>query len=459
MLARLLGVFKQRRAQATYVFVIAALLAITEIGHSTKWTFFLAGSTTATNAPRQTPEAKSPRDVEPKRVEAAQPPAAPAKKEIRITAVDLEKSGIKLDAVSEQAMEQSLVAPGIVDYNRNLVAQLSTRVAGNVWRVEKQVGQMAHKGDILAIVEAIEVGKAKSEFLQAVVASETAAKTLERMKLVDRSLPERQLREAEAVVRETKIQLANAQQTLVNLGLPIRMKDIKGLADEELSRHVQFLGLPQSLVSGLDPASTTGNLVPLVSPFDGIVIGRAIVVGEVVSPTQPTFTVADISQMWILLEVRKEDANLVHVGQPFAFTADGIPGEVRGEIDWISTEVDEQTRTLQVRAEVNNPLIADNHPGLGEQRLLRARTYGTGRIQIRQNAKAVVVPSDAVQFDGVKHIVFVREGELFIRREVRPGTMQDGHTEILTGLSPGEIVATVGSHVLKAELQLAAASN
>ena len=145
-------------------------------------------------------------------------------------------------------------------------------------------------------------------------------------------------------------------------------------------------------------------------------IGRAIVVGEVVSPSEATFVVADVRRMWILLDVRKEDANLVRLGQNVAFSADGIPGQVQGQIDWISTEVDQYARTLQVRAEVNNPSLDSASPAStgadqGERRLLRARTFGTGEIRIRDNPQAVVVPSEAVQFDGVSHIVFVRDGE------------------------------------------------
>jgi cobalt-zinc-cadmium efflux system membrane fusion protein len=186
------------------------------------------------------------------------------------------------------------------------------------------------------------------------------------------------------------------------------------------------------------------------------VIGRAIVIGEVVSPAEATFVVADVRRMWILLDVRKEDANLVRLGQSVAFNADGIPGQVQGQIDWISTEVDQYARTLQVRAEVNNPSLDSASAEQGERRLLRARPCGTGEIRIRDNPQAVVVPSEAVQFDGVSHIVFVRDGDLFRRCEVQPGATRDGQTEIVSGLKPGETVATVGSHVLKASLQLAA---
>jgi cobalt-zinc-cadmium efflux system membrane fusion protein len=380
---------------------------------------------------------------------------------LQVSQSEIEKSGIKIERVGQHAMAHLVIASGGVQYNQNYVAQLSSRVAGNVWRVEKQVGHSVRKGDVLALIESLDVGRAKAEFLQAIVDSDTKAKTLERLNQVNLSIPERQIRDAEALLREARIRLFNSQQTLVNLGLPISLDEVKGAADDVLARRIQFLGLPKSVCETLDPASTTGNLVPLVAPFDGVVIGRAIVVGEVVSPAEATFVVADVRRMWILLDVRKEDANLVRLGQNVAFSADGIPGQVQGQIDWISTEVDQYARTLQVRAEVNNPSLDSTVPAVdsadqGERRLLRARTFGTGEIRIRDNPQAVVVPSEAVQFDGVSHIVFVRDGDLFRRREVQPGAVRDGQTEIVTGLKPDEMVATVGSHVLKAGLQLAA---
>ncbi len=364
------------------------------------------------------------------------------------------KSGIELATVEKREMTQEAVALGMVTYDQTRLAQLSSRVSGTVWSVQKGVGQAVKKGEILAIIEALEVGKVKAEFLQAVVDAELKSLTLKRMRSVPSALSERQIREAEANEREARIRLFNAQQTLVNLGLPIRLEDVANLYDEELVKRVHFLGLPQSLVDTLDPETTTANLIPLVAPFDGLMIGREIVTGELVAPSSGAqIVLADVTRMWIELDVRKGDATKIRRGQEAVFTVDGVPSEVRGEIDWISTEVDSRTRTVQARMEVDNPLVHSGDSGPEGQRLLRANMFGAAEIRIHANPEAVVVPSVALQRDGSSFVVFVKTSErTFQPRVVELGITDDDYTEILSGVSAGETVAAAGSHVLKAEI-------
>jgi multidrug efflux pump subunit AcrA (membrane-fusion protein) len=288
--------------------------------------------------------------------------------------------------------------------------------------------------------------------LQAVVDAELKAKTLERMRDVTSAISERQIREAEADAREARIRLFNAQQTLVNLGLPIRLEDVVGLHDEELVQRVHFLGLPESLVKTLDPETTTANLIPLVAPFDGVITGREIVTGELVSPSSGAqIVIADVSRMWIELDIRKGDATKLRRGQEVVFTIDGVPGEIRGELAWISTEVDSRTRTVQARMEVDNPLVHGGGPD--GQRLLRANMFGVARIQIHANPKALVVPNAAIQRDGITSVVFVKTSETaFQPRIVQLGMTDNDYTEVLEGVTLGETVAAAGSHVLKAEI-------
>jgi membrane fusion protein, heavy metal efflux system len=363
------------------------------------------------------------------------------------------KAGIELASVEQRSMEQFLVANAVVDYNGNRVAQLSVRTPGTVWRIEKQIGQPISKGDVLAIIEAVDIGKSKADFLQALVADELAAKTLERLQQVANSVPDRQVREAAAASREAHINLHNKQQTLINLGLPIRLADLANLTDDERVVRLHFLGLPAALVETFDVETTTANLVALRAPFDGVVIGRSIALGELVSPDQTHFTIADISRMWIKLDVRKEDAPQVRLGQRVHFRDDSLPDEIVGAVDWISTAIDPQTRTMEVRAEVENPLVPGAIPTLGAQRELRANSFGAGRILVRETETALIVPSSAVQAMGNQRIVFVREANAeFQPRAVELGMISSDVTEIRSGLSAGDVIAARGSHVLKAEL-------
>ena len=125
------------------------------------------------------------------------------------------------------------------------------------------------------------------------------------------------------------------------------------------------------------------------------------------------------------------------------FRPDGAPDEAAtGTIAWISTAVDDQTRTVKVRADVANP----------EGRLL-AYTFGKAHITVREAPTAIAVPNAAIQWEGCCHIAFVRlTDDIFQTRKVKLGAKVNGFTEVLIGLMPGEVVATEGSHVLKSEI-------
>ncbi len=219
----------------------------------------------------------------------------------------------------------------------------------------------------------------------------------------------------------------------------------------------------------------TANLLPLTAPFAGVVINRNMVIGELTSTATPQFVLADISQLWVMVDVRREDANRLARDQEVLFVPDGaredrneeaglyastlsllsagclptalslLPERVEfavGKVDWISSEVDEKTRTVRVRAVIPN-----------QQHRLRPHTFGNGWITIRSSPAALVVPNTAIQADGPYQFVFVqRDAQTFEPRLVQTGIKDDKFTEILSGVSMGEKVVTTGSYVLKSEM-------
>lgn len=446
MIARLRSGWQNYQRRLTYLFVTACLLALLQAGHRTHWSLSFGGDKAQAAAPSVADSAVLQVAAPTPSRDAASPPT-----EIQLDADAVRKSAITVESAIVRPVREFVAANGVTAYDQDALAQLSVRVPGHVWKVEKRVGQEIAKGDCLAVIDAAAVGEAKTELLKAVVDEELKAKSLERLQLVAGEVAEKALRQAKAEAREAHLRTLSAQQKLINLGLPLRPDELRGLSDEELADRIRVLGLPEALLKSLDPHATTANLLPLTAPFAGTVIGRDAVIGEIVSPEKSQFVVADVSRMWILLEVFKEDASRVRRGQTVEFDVEGINQTVVGRIDWISTEMDEQTRTLQVRAEVANPVAPDG------ERLLKAHTFGQGRVVVREAATAVVVPPDAVHRDERGRFVFVRNGDRFVRRDVTIGVVDDEYCEILSGLAVAESVATAGSHVLKAELVTLAA--
>ena len=358
--------------------------------------------------------------------------------------------GVDVALVDERPIVETVTAPAEIGYDPTRVAHVSARAPGPVWRIGKRVGDPVKEGELLALVDAAAVGRAKAELLQARAQVDLNRQTLDRLRpLAGQAITAQQLLEAEAALRLARVQLAGARQALVNLGLVIDPVSLDTLPEPELADRVQFLGLPTGFTTGIDPARTTSNLLPVTAPFAGVVTERAVAVGDVVDEGRPLFVIVDTRQMWLNLNVRQEDAAFVVPGRTVRFRSDVGDTETEGEIAWVSTSADETTRTVRARADLTNP---DGR--------LRASTFGVARVVIREEPNAVMVPDEAVQWDGSCHVVFVRdkrffdEGspKLFHTRTVRPGAKNDGQTEIVAGVLPGEVVATVGSRVLRAEL-------
>lgn len=455
MFARVLNVCQRNRQRISYIFITAILFTILEFGHSTHWTFGLQSSaanaaTPVTGKGKANLSEPAAKEVEKKLPTISPVPANPHGGGIRLSDEIAARCGITVEPVGLKPVRQTLTVNGVTDYDQDRLAQLSVRVPGHVWRVEKREGEEIKKGECLAIVDSVEVGEAKTDYLQASVMLDLKVSNLERLRRITNEVAERTLRLAEAEEREARLNLLSAQQKLINLGLPIKIDEYRRLTDEELASRIRVIGLPPAIVANLDPQTVTANLIPLTAPFDGVVIRRSATIGEVVTPSTAQFVVADVDRMWIMLDVHKGSAGLVRVGQPFEFIADGFASPVSGTIDFVNTELDVETRTLRVRASVDNPIVEAESSSRG-RRLIKAHTFGTGRIVVRETPQAIVVPSSAVQFDGRKNFVFVQEGGAFHRRDVTLGFAEAGRTEIVDGLKVGESLVVGGSHVLKAE--------
>lgn len=365
----------------------------------------------------------------------------------------MEKAGVDIAIVKQRPIIEAVVANGEVVYDETVTGHLASRVAGTVWRVEKQVGDWVKKGDVLALVDAAEVGRAKAEFLQAISGLRLAKINANRLAPLAESgsVAGRRLREAETALQEAQIRLLGAQQRLVNLGLKVHADDFAEMDTDQIAERIQFLGLPAELVDELDPESATSNLLPLRAPLDSVVVARNVMPGEVVDTSTTIFKVSDVRQLWLILDVRQDDAKYLALGQPVRFRASEADeaDEVEGSLAWISTEADDQTRTVKVRVNLPN---ADGR--------LRANTFGRGRIVLRDEPRAIVVPSEAVHWDGCCYVVFVRDldflkpdaPKFFHVRKVRPGVKQNGMTEIIVGLLPGEVIAGTNSVVLESQL-------
>lgn len=367
-----------------------------------------------------------------------------------VSAESATKSGIDVDVVQERPMADAITANGELAFDPTRLAHLSSRGTGTVAAVFKIVGDSVQPGQILALVDVAQVGQVKAQLLQSIVQLQLKKATVERLRGLGTSggIAGKTVIEAEAAVQEADIAYVSARQALANLGFDVPEKLTTRVA-AEVADELRYLGLPAALLESLPAGAKTGNLIAIRAPIEGVVIASDVVAGEVVDSTNVLFTVANPQRLWMTLHVRQEDARFIGLGLPVQFRADDGSETVTGEISWISPAIDPRTRTLEVR------VIVDNREGK-----VRDKTFGTGRIVLRDEPHAIVVPREAVQSTNDAHFVFVRDKnylqdgspKVFHVRQVRIGASDDQSVELLAGVLPGEVVATKGSPVLLAQL-------
>lgn len=337
-----------------------------------------------------------------------------------------ERIRIRVAPVEERALSGVLTTTGRVDFNQDRLAHVSPRVPGRVHRVQATLGDQAQAGQTLAVIDSIELGRAKSAFLRAKVQLDLARQTLEREEglLEDRITSEQAVAEARAAAERARAAYQAARQELRLLGL----------SDRQIDR-----------TSANDPSAA---LFPLSSPIDGTVVEKHVSLGEVVSPERNLFTVADLSQVWIWIDVYERDLARVHLEDDVAVRVDAFPERTfEGKVAYIRNQVDPDTRTARARIDVTN---TDGHlrPGMFAT-VTVTDPHGTGG---EEASKTLVVPSGAIQRDGEEQVTFVPAGEnRYERRVVRLGRRTDAYVEVLEGVSAGESVVVEGTFFLKSE--------
>ncbi|SFJ35960.1 efflux RND transporter periplasmic adaptor subunit [Planctomicrobium piriforme] len=433
--------------------VLAVFAAIGWWGHINHWDFAhafgLAGNSHA-EASSHPPAAAAPRTSVTADGSLSVPTDLP---KIEFTSAEGAKNcGLDTAVVQDRPMDDYVTTSAVVGYDESKVAQLATRVAGTVASVEKRLGDYVERGQPLVIIDSAEVGEAKANLLEACVLYNLKSRHVERLSQITNAIAGRELIEAEAASELARTQRFNAVQKLINLGFNFKLDELQSLSADELAARLHLLGLPPSY----EKTTESYNLIAVSAPFSGIVTKCDVVRGEAVEPLTPFYVVADVRHMWIHLNVRQDDAPKLKIGTPVIFESEMKTNPVKAVLTWIGTEIDPRTRTIQARAEADNPLMEDAPHGIEAGLLLQAGSFGSAKILTRSQPIVATIPDSALhwQWEIGQEVVFVADpdGRTFIPRVVKKGLVRDGYVQIMDGLKPGERIVTTGSRILSAEL-------
>jgi cobalt-zinc-cadmium efflux system membrane fusion protein len=358
---------------------------------------------------------------------------------VKLTAAAIAEAGIQTWAVQPVDLEHLLVLNGTVEHNENRLLQVAANVRGRVTAIAVDLGESVRSGAPLLELESVDLGRAREEFLREASALRVATRSHERAKALVAakaiSEGEFQAREGEYLSRRAAAQAAE------------RALHLYGEDDHEIERLRQAVEMNGALPSG-DPPHLT-----LRAPFAGRVIDRKVTPGSLVEALQPLLTLGDLSTVWVFVQAYEKDLALLSKGLPVTIRAEAYPQDsFKGRVDFLGSVVDEKTRTVRLRATV------DNH-----QERLRPGMFVKAQVDVpKPEAEArmiLAVPQSALQTLEGRSTLFVQtEPGVFGRRLVEIGHSFEGFTEILAGIKSGDVVVTEGSFVLKSEFAKASLS-
>lgn len=236
--------------------------------------------------------------------------------------------------------------------------------------------------------------------------------------------------------------LVSAQEEYL---LAVRLKDDTLAASAR--RRLALWDIPADQIDSLETRGSVTRTLLLRAPRSGEVTQKMVIDGQAVKPGDNLFLIADRRTLWVDLAIFEQDAPAVHIGMPAAVRVDAVPSHpFHGRVTFIYPQLDEKTRTLTARVEVDN--------ASGE---LRPGMYVTAELQTA-GRRAVSVPVAAVLPTGTRDIVFVNRGDgRFAPREVRVGAHGDSLVEIVAGLKAGDEVVASATYLLDSESNLASA--
>jgi cobalt-zinc-cadmium efflux system membrane fusion protein len=173
----------------------------------------------------------------------------------------------------------------------------------------------------------------------------------------------------------------------------------------------------------------------------GTIIEKHITKGENLQTEESAYTIADLSDVWVILTLYQKDLFQVRVGQAVTVSGGAHLSSAKGVIDYVSPTLDEHTRTGYAR------VVLSNQDGMWKPGM-----FITGDIDQGEEPVDLVVPKTAIQTLDEGASVFVETSEGFVPRKVSLGRANRTHVEILSGLADGERYVVRGGFTLKAEL-------
>lgn len=326
---------------------------------------------------------------------------------------------IKTEVIGYQEISETLMIPGRLETQNRRLAKIGSPITGRVTDLYVSLGDVVKKGQVLARVNSIELTQTQLTLIKSTQLIGLKTKAVERAKL---------LFEADVISKAEMLRIENELEAVE--------ADFRASRDQLL-----VLGMSEKAVKKIITSGQINSFGDITSQFDGIIISRAINVGQIVDTHDNLFHVADLSKLWAVANIPEQQASFIQKDELVTIEIPALDNkQIEAKIIFEDSIVDPQTRTVMVRAELDNFNL-----------IFKPDMLTSMFIRSKKISKLAIPISSVVRENDRKYVFVQNTPKTFRLREVELG-MRDGNLMSLTnGLSEGETVVTDGAFHLNSE--------
>ena len=237
-------------------------------------------------------------------------------------------------------------------------------------------------------------------------------------------------------------ELVTAQRELQDAA---RYKDSQPALYQVARHKLELWDLTPAQINTLEKMSGVASYFPILSPVSGFVQKRSVAEGNYVKQGHALFDITPLNRVWVMLDAYESDLHRVRRGDQVDFTVDALPGKTfLGKVDYIDPFVNPQTRVAKVRVEFRNDDLQ-----------LKPGMFVNAIVKIHAGNKAsLLIPKTAVLWTGKRSVVYVKNGNDFVYREIILGPEAGDYYVVISGLKEGEEIVRNGVFKVDASAQL-----
>jgi len=324
---------------------------------------------------------------------------------ITIDASTAQNMGIRVETATINTLSRTIKTIGTVGYNEDTLHHIHTRSNGWVERVYTQ-----------SLGDPVSKGKTLLEYYSPDILS--AQKDLVSARRVGSALSGR----GTSLVESSKIRLLD-------------------------------LNVPQQTINQVLKSGKTQKRIPIIAKNNGVITRVGIRNGMYITPTTELYTIADLSSVWVLVDVFEHQLTWVKKGNKAEIQVQGVPGKTwTGMVDYIYPELNPLTRTLKIRLKFDSP-----------KQLLKPNMFADVTLY-NDPKKVLTVPSESIiYYENKPRIIkvvadVVDDGKTkkYQPVEIKIGMKLEGQVEILEGINDGDMILVSGQFMIDSESNLQA---